>query len=85
VVAALAVAVMAKLRWHFLLPVAALFYPYSLLLATSPAASSGSDLIGSPSPVHLTLLFLPPLMLACGLVSAAALSRRRPAPAPVAS
>ena len=46
-------------------------------LATTPAASSGSDLIGSPMPIHLALLFLPSLLLACGTVITVVLTKRR--------
>jgi hypothetical protein len=75
--AALVVAVFAKLGWRFLLLLAALCYAYALLLATTPAASSGSDLIGSPTPIHLALLFLPSLLLACATVITAVLPKRR--------
>ena len=71
------VAVFAKLGWRFLLLLAALCYAYALLLATTPAASSGSDLIGSPTPMRLALLFLPSLLLACGTVITAVLPQRR--------
>jgi hypothetical protein len=46
-----------------LLLFAALLYPYVMQLAFSPGASS-SDLIGSPTPVHLIVLYLPLLLLA---------------------
>ena len=41
----------------------------------SPPASSGSDLLGSPTPLHLTALFLPPVLFACGTVLAAVAPR----------
>lgn len=66
--AALVVVPITKLGWRFLPLLAALLYPYAVILATTPPASSGSDLIGSPTPMHLTLLFLPSLLLACYLV-----------------
>jgi hypothetical protein len=68
------VAAITKLSWRFPLLLAALLYPYALILATAPPASSGSDLIGSPTPMHLTLLFLPSLLLACYLVVKAMLN-----------
>lgn len=52
-----------KLNRYLLLLLAALLYPYVMQLAFSPGAS-GSDLIGSPTPVHLAVLYLPLLLLA---------------------
>jgi hypothetical protein len=75
--AALVVAALARVSWRFLLLLGALLYAYALILATTPPASSGSDLIGSPTPLHLTLLFLPPLLLACYFVLTTIMSRRR--------
>jgi hypothetical protein len=81
-VAALAVVAVRKLGWHFPLLFGALLYAYALLLATTPAASSSSDLIGSPTLVHLALLFLPALLLASFVIVNATLSKhhRRPGP-----
>jgi hypothetical protein len=79
---AIAVAVAAKLGWHFPLLLTALCYAYALILATTPPASSGSDLIGSPTPMHLTLLFVPSLLIAAYCVITSMLSRLRP-PRPV--
>lgn len=64
-----------KLNRYFLLLLAVTCYPYAMQLAFTPA-SSGSDLLGSPTPVHLAALFLPPVLFACGTVLAAVAPRR---------
>ena len=51
---------------QFLLLMAAVLYPYALQLI--PVTSSSSNLIGSPTPAHLALLSLPPLLVACWAV-----------------
>jgi hypothetical protein len=59
--AALNMAVILRLNRYFLLLLAVMFYPYVMQLAQS----SGSDnLLGNPTPGHLTLLFLPPVLVA---------------------
>ncbi|MGI8447702.1 MAG: hypothetical protein ACR2MP_11095 [Streptosporangiaceae bacterium] len=74
-VAAVILAVAWKLSRYFLLLLAVMCYPYAMQLAFTPS-SSGSDLLGSPTPVHLTALFLPPVLFACGTVLAAVTPRR---------
>ena len=64
-----------KLSRYFLLLLAVMCYPYAMQLAFTPS-SSGSDLLGSPTPVHLAALFLPPVLFACGTVLAAVAPRR---------
>jgi hypothetical protein len=80
--AALAVATARKLGWHLPLLLGGMLYAYALLLATTPPASSGSDLIGSPTLVHLALLFLPALLLAGYFIVTAALAKRHRSPGP---
>jgi hypothetical protein len=74
-VAAGALTVALKMERYFLLLLAAMFYPYVLQLV-APGTSSSSNLILHPTPVHLTLLFFPPLLLACAAIFTAAISRR---------
>jgi hypothetical protein len=74
-VAAVSLALAWKLSRYFLLLLAVMCYPYAMQLAFSPPASSGSDLLGSPTPLHLTALFLPPVLFACGTVLAAVAPR----------
>ena len=78
-VALAAAAVILVLAWklsrYFLLLLAVMCYPYAMQLAFTPS-SSGGDLLGSPTPVHLTALFLPPVLFACGTVLAAVTPRR---------
>jgi hypothetical protein len=62
--AAVCLAVVLRVDLYFLLLLAVMFYPYVLQLASSPA-STDSDLIGHPTPAHLAVLFLPPLLVAC--------------------
>jgi len=62
--AAVCLAVVLRVDRYFLLVLAVMFYPYVLQLASSPA-STNSDLIGHPTPAHLAVLFLPPLLVAC--------------------
>jgi hypothetical protein len=77
VVLALAVVILAlawKLSRYFLLLLAVMCYPYAMELASTPS-SSGGDLLGSPTPAHLAVLFLPPVLFACGTVLAAVTPR----------
>jgi len=74
-VAAVTLALAWELSRYFLLLLAVMCYPYAMELAFSPPASSGSDLLGSPTPVHLAALFLPPVLFACGTVLAAVTPR----------
>ena len=81
VAAALAVAF--RLNRYFLLFLAVMFYPYVLQLV--PRNSSSGNLIGLPTPQHLTVLFLPALLLALAAILAAVLPRRSrvlPSPEP---
>jgi hypothetical protein len=77
---AMALAALFRLNGYFLLFLAATFYPYVLQLV--PRNSSSDNLIGLPTPQHLTLLFLPALLLALGAILAAVLPRSRMLPAP---
>lgn len=64
--AAVALAVALKLNRYFLLLLAAMFYPYAMQLAFSGAfRQSSTHLLRNPTPGHLALLFIPPLLLAC--------------------
>jgi len=65
VLAAAAVIMAAVLRMNrwFLLLLAAMFYPYVMLVAW-PANSSSGDLLVSPTPAHLAVLFAPPVLVA---------------------
>jgi hypothetical protein len=73
-VAAVILAVAWKLSRYLLMLLAVMCYPYAMQLAFTPS-SSGSDLLGSPTPVHLAALFLPPVLFACGTVLAAVAPR----------
>ena len=73
-VAAVSLALAWKLSRYFLLLLAVMCYPYAMELAFTPS-SSGSDLLGSPTPVHLAVLFLPPVLFACATVLAAVTPR----------
>jgi hypothetical protein len=72
-----------KLNRYFLLLLVAVLYPYGLQLI--PVSSSSGDLLGSPTPAHLVLLFVPPLLVACWAVLTAVPPRRRRFPAAQAS
>lgn len=85
VLAAVTLGTAAVLRsnWYLLLLLAVMAYPLALQL-TYPMSSSSGDLIGHPTPVHLAMLYLPPLLLSGGAILFA-LWRHRPgaqAPAP---
>ena len=66
-------AVVFRLNRYFLLFLAVMFYPYVLQLV--PRNSSSGNLIGLPAPQHLTLLFLPALLLACAAILSAVIPR----------
>jgi hypothetical protein len=66
-VAAAGLAVALKVNRYFLLLLAAMFYPYVMQLAF-PSTSSSSNLIGHPTPAHLAVLYLPPLLAACAVL-----------------
>jgi hypothetical protein len=78
-VAALIVAVILRLNRYFLLLLAVMFYPYVMQLAY-PAGSTSDDLLGHPTPSHLTLLFLPPVLVAVVAVLTAIARRGVPLP-----
>jgi len=78
--AALIVAVILRLNRYFLLLLTVMFYPYVMQLAY-PANSSSDDLLGHPTPSHLTLLFLPPVLVAVVAVLTTIARRGVPLPA----
>jgi hypothetical protein len=65
--ATVVLAVALKLNRYFLLFLTATFYPYAMQLAFSGAfrPGFGTDLLRLPTPAHLALLFVPPVLLAC--------------------
>jgi hypothetical protein len=65
--AALIVAAVLRMNRWFLLLLAAMFYPYVMQVAY-PANSSSGNLLGSPTPVHMVVLFGPPLLVAIAAV-----------------
>jgi hypothetical protein len=79
-VVAAALAASFRLNGCFLLFLAVMFYPYVLQLV--PRHSSSDNLIGLPTPQHLTVLFLPALLLALAAILAAVLPRSRVLPSP---
>jgi hypothetical protein len=67
--AAVTLALALKLNRHFLLPLTAMFYPCVMQLAFSGTFRPAStDLLRNPTPGHLAVLFVPPLLLACWIV-----------------
>ncbi|MGH3155673.1 MAG: hypothetical protein ACRDNF_03715 [Streptosporangiaceae bacterium] len=85
VLAAVAVGLALALRStrHFLLLLLAVVYPFVVQLAV-PGNSSSGDLIGSPTPLHLVILFVPPLLLALSTIITAVMPPRPGALAPPA-
>jgi hypothetical protein len=79
-VAAVIVAVVVRMNRYFLLLFAVMCYPCVMELAF-PANSSSGDLLGHPTPSHLTLLFLPPVLAAAVAALTAIVRRRVPPPA----
>jgi hypothetical protein len=77
---AAALAASFRLNGYFLLFLAVMFYPY--VLQRVPRHSSSDNLIGLPTPQHLTVLFLPALLLALAAILAAVLPRHRMLPSP---
>ena len=69
-VAAVAVAVVLRMNRWFMLLLVAMFYPYVMQVAHPPSSSSG-NLLGSPTPAHLAVLFGPPVLVAGVAVIAA--------------
>ncbi len=79
-VAVVVLAVVWKLNWYFLLFLAVMSWPYAIQLAFT-ATGGSTDLLGNPTPAHLSALFVPPVLFACGTVLAAVAPRRsRPQP-----
>ena len=76
-VAAVIVAVVVRMNRYLLLLLAVMFYPYVMQVAF-PANSSSGDLLGHPTPSHLTLLFLPPVLVAAVAALTAIVRRRVP-------
>ncbi len=74
-VTVVSLAVAWKLNRYFLLLLAAMCYPYAMQLAFS-STGDNTDLLGLPTPGHLALLFLPPLLFAGGAVLVAVTPRR---------
>src|SRR5258708_5966306 len=74
-------AVVFRLNRYLLLCLAVMFYPYVLQLV--PTNSSSGNLIGLPTPQHLTLLFLPALLLAFAAILSMVIPRHsRPLASP---
>jgi hypothetical protein len=81
-VAAVVLAVIFHLNRYFLLVFAAACYPFAVQLAFS---AFGTDLLGRPTPAHLAVLFLPPVLFVLGLVGTAGMRARAQVPAKPAS
>ena len=80
--AAVVLAVVFHLNRYFLLVFAAACYPCAMQLAFS---AFRTNLLSHPTPDHLAVLFLPPVLFALGLVGAAAMRARARVPAKPAS
>ncbi len=68
--AAVVLALVWKLSRYLLLLLAAMCYPYAIQLAFV-ATGGNTDLLGNPTPAHLTALYLPLVLFAVGVVLAA--------------
>lgn len=77
VVAAVTAAVIMRVKGYFLLLLTAACYPLAAQLAFSGSSSSG-DLLGRPTPIHLAVLFVPPMLVVCAAVIIAAIRSRVP-------
>ena len=80
--AALVLAVIFHLNRYFLLVFAAACYPFAMQLAFS---AFRTNLLGRPTPAHLTVLFLPPALFVLALVGTAGMRARAQVPAGPAS
>jgi hypothetical protein len=80
--AAVVLAVVFHLNRYFLLVFAAACYPFAMQLAFS---AFRQNLLGNPTPAHLAVLFLPPVLFALGLVGTAGMRARAQVPAKPAS
>ena len=76
-VTAVAVALAMRVDRQFLLFAATACYPFAAQLAFSGSSSSG-NLLGSPTPIHLAVLFVPPMLFGCTAVIIAAIRSRIP-------
>jgi hypothetical protein len=74
-VAAAGLALVLKTNRYFMLLVVAMAYSFVMELA-GPSNNSGGDLIGYPTPIHLIILFLPPLLVALGAIISAVIPPR---------
>jgi hypothetical protein len=72
--AAVVLALVWKLSRYLLLLLAAMCYPYAIQLAFV-ATGGNTDLLGSPTPAHLTALYLPLVLFTFGVVLAAVTPR----------
>jgi hypothetical protein len=77
-VAAVVLAVIFHLNRYFLLVLAAACYPFAMQLAFS---AFRTNLLGHPTPAHLAVLFLPPVLFVLGLVGTAQMRARAQVPA----
>jgi hypothetical protein len=78
-VAAVTATVITRVKGYFLLLLTAACYPFAAQLAFS--GSSSGNLLGLPTPIHLAVLFAPPLLVGCAAVIIAA-TRSRVPPSP---
>jgi hypothetical protein len=72
-------AVVLRLNGTFTLLLSGLFYPYVMEVALSRAFRTGpgqTDLLRLPTPGHLAVLFVPPLLLVCATILTAITARR---------
>ncbi len=70
---ALGLAVAWKINWFFLLLGCVTFYPYAV---QALLAHRGGNLLRMPTPGHLAVLFVPPLVFACAAILGAVLPHR---------
>jgi uncharacterized membrane protein YidH (DUF202 family) len=78
-VAAVTATVITRVKGYFLLLLTAACYPFAAQLAFS--GSSSASLLGHPTPIHLAVLFAPPLLVGCAAVIVAT-TRSRVPPSP---
>jgi hypothetical protein len=80
--ATVALAAIFRLNRYFLLVFAAACYPFAMQLAFS---AFRANLLGNPTPAHLAILFLPPVLFVLWLVGTAETRARAQVPAKPAS
>jgi hypothetical protein len=74
---AIGLAVAWKQGRYYLLLLGVMLYPFGLEVGLAPSwQNSGEDLMGLPTPGHLTALFLPSLLVAAAAILIAAVPRR---------